>query len=166
MLLPGSLPAFDSLPAVATGPTLKTLANQWTTTLATAQNVVDPVTGVALAVAVDAGDIVLVTASLIVDAPVGGMKFAFDCPAGSTIEGWIHTSGANLSSSLNERITAINTLTASMLATIRGMADIRVVVHVASAGNIRLQACSTTATQSTIVDAGSTFQGEAGVEDL
>lgn len=159
MLLPGTPPSFDAAEAAVGGAVFKALTSQWTTTLATAQDV----TG--LEADVETGDIVLIQASLIIDAPAGGMKFALDCPAGSTIEGWIFTSGANTSSSLNGRVTAIDTLTASMAATARGTADIRLIVHVGSTGTIKLQACSTTATQTTIIDAGSLFEVEIGVED-
>lgn len=160
MLLPNVPPLVDAVPVASSSAVRQILVTPFSTTLDTAQD-----TG--LQADVDAGEVCFVNALLCVDAPAGGMKFAIDCPAGSTIEGWIYTTGAALTSFIRTRVTAIDTLTASIAATVRGSAIIwlRIVVGPTD-GTVKLQACSTTATQTTLIDTGSMFELYQGATEV
>ena len=162
MLLPAPPPVADITPAAAVSTAVRTsLAAQWTTTLDTAQDV----TG--LEASVSANDVCFVNAFLTVDAPAGGMKIALDAPAGSIVEGWIMSTGSTATAILRTRLNAISTLTASIAATARGtmVITLRVVVG-ATGGTLKLQACSTTATQSTVIDVGSIFEVIPGASEV
>lgn len=92
----------------------------------------------------------------------GGVKYAVAAPAGATIEGWIYSSLAAITTLSYQRITAINTLNAVALhtvATTPGGDVIRfVITNGATAGVVAIQAASVTATQTTTVFARSGLQ--------
>lgn len=99
----------------------------------------------------------------------GGSKYQITAPAGATVEGWLKSSGAAITTLSYQRITAINTLNATAthtVATTPGPDTIEVMVSVgATGGVIAIGAASVTATQTTTIFAGSymTAQKVSGV---
>jgi hypothetical protein len=94
----------------------------------------------------------------------GGTKYAVAAPAGATIEGWIYSSLAAITTLSYQRITAINTLNATALhtvATTPGGDIIRfTVVNGSTAGVVAIQAASVTAGQTTTVFLGSGMRAQ------
>lgn len=89
----------------------------------------------------------------------GGVKYAIAAPASSTIEGWLYSSLAAITTLSYQRITAINTLTAvavHTVATTPAPDVIRFTITAAgTAGLVSIQAASVTAGQTTTVFAKS-----------
>ena len=91
----------------------------------------------------------------------GGVKFAIAAPAASTVEGWLDSSLAAITTLSKQRITAINTLTATAthtVATTPGPDRIRATVTAGADGSITIQAASNTASQTTTIFAGATLK--------
>jgi hypothetical protein len=89
----------------------------------------------------------------------GGSKFSIGAPAAATIEGWIRSSLAAITTLSYQRVTAVNTLNATALHTVATTPGPDVIkfsiVNGAVAGNCALQIASVTAGQTTTVFAGS-----------
>lgn len=90
---------------------------------------------------------------------VGGSKFAISAPAAATIEGWIRSSGAAILTQVFQRITAVNTLSATAMHTVAATPGPDIIkfaiVNGATPGNCVLQIASVTAGQTTTVSLGS-----------
>lgn len=90
---------------------------------------------------------------------VGGVKYAVAAPAGATIEGWIYSSLANITTPSYQRLTAISTLNTTALhivANTPGPDMIRfVITNGSTAGSVAIQAASVTAGQTTTLFVGS-----------
>lgn len=129
------------------------LANNFTTTAATAQNT-------NLTFAMLANEVWIVEAELTVQcSSTGGVKFAVAGPTGATIEGWVITSTSAITTPSLQRITAIGTLTgtaAHTVATTPGPDRIRfTITNSTTAGSCTIQLASVTSGQTTTVFAGS-----------
>lgn len=89
----------------------------------------------------------------------GGMKYAVGAPTGATVEGWVFSSGAAITTPVYQRLTTINTLTPVAMHTAVAIPTPDVIVFTimngATAGTITLQAASVTAGQTTTIFAGS-----------
>ncbi len=90
---------------------------------------------------------------------IGGVKFAIGAPAGATIEGWIVSSTSAILTKSEQRVNAINTLSATALhtvATTPGSDTLKfTIVNGSTAGNCVLQIASVTSGQTTTVSLGS-----------
>lgn len=129
------------------------LSANFTTTAATAQNT-------ALTFQAAANEVWVIDVQLTVQCSgTGGVKFAIGTPAGATVEGWLYSSLAAITTLSYQRITAINTLSAvatHTVATTPGGDKIRVTVTMgATPGAVTIQVASTTAGQTTTIFAGS-----------
>lgn len=90
----------------------------------------------------------------------GGSAFAVTAPAGSTIEGWVQSSTSAITTLSYQRLTAINTLTATALhtvATTPGPDRIFFTIVAGATGTVALQAASKTAGQTTTVFASASL---------
>lgn len=89
----------------------------------------------------------------------GGVKLAIGAPAGATVEGWFYSSGAAILTLIYQRITAINTLLATLthtVATTPAGDVVRFLVTIgATPGAVTIQLASGTAGQTTTAFAGS-----------
>jgi type IV secretory pathway VirB6-like protein len=130
------------------------LAANFTTTLATA-------VATALTFQVQAGEVWIVDVQATTQcSATGGVKYAVAAPAASTIEGWVYSSGAAITTLVYQRLTAIGTLTATLLhtvATTPGPDVIRFVIVAGATGAVTIQAASGTAGQTTTVFQGSSL---------
>jgi hypothetical protein len=92
----------------------------------------------------------------------GGSKFQITAPTGSTVEGWYQGTTAAVTTLTNQRITAINTLTATAAHTVATTpAPDRICVRVkvgATPGTIALGFASVTAAQTTTIFAGASMR--------
>lgn len=88
----------------------------------------------------------------------GGSKAQITAPAGATIEGFYDSTGANITTMVRNRITAINTLTGTPSHTVATLpAPDSIIVRVkngATPGTVVISFASVTATQVTTVFAG------------
>lgn len=123
--------------------------------------VVAPATVGALNFAVVSGEKWVVECKLTTQCSgVGGVLYAVSAPAGSTIEGWVQSSTALITTLSYQRLTAINTLIATALhtvATTPGPDRIFFVVVAGATGTVAIQAASVTAGQTTTVFANSSL---------
>jgi hypothetical protein len=91
----------------------------------------------------------------------GGVKIQISAPTSATIEGWYLSSGATITTPVYNRITAINTLTATIthtVATTPGPDRVWIrVKNSTNAGTIALGFASGTSTQTTTIFAGATM---------
>lgn len=90
----------------------------------------------------------------------GGVAYAVSAPAGSTIEGWVQSSTNAITTLSYQRLTAINTLTATALhtvATTPGPDRIVFVITAGATGTIAIQAASKTSGQTTTVFANASL---------
>jgi hypothetical protein len=138
-----------------------TLAANFTTTNATA-------TSTALSFAIGANEVWIVDVQATTQcSSTGGTKYAVAAPSGATIEGWIYSSGAAITTLVYQRIVAINTLSATLLhtvATTPGPDILRfVVTNGATAGAVTLQAASGTSGQTTTISLGSSMVARRAV---
>jgi hypothetical protein len=101
------------------------------------------------------GEIWVVKADLTAQcSAAAGIAYAVTAPAGSTIEGWVLSSTTTITTLLYQRLTAINTLTATAIhtvATTPGPDQIFFVVTAGATGVCALQAASKTAGQTTTI---------------
>jgi hypothetical protein len=91
----------------------------------------------------------------------GGLKYAVAAPAGASIEGWIFTSAAAITTLRYLRLTAINTLMATaghVVAATPGGDIIRfTITNGATAGAVAIQVASGTAGQTSTIFAGASL---------
>jgi hypothetical protein len=99
---------------------------------------------------------------------VGGTKAQVTTPAGATIEGWYDSTGANITTMVRNRITAVNTLTAiasHTVAALPGPDSILVrVKNGATPGTVFISFASVTAAQITTVFAGAFIRAFKSLE--
>lgn len=131
------------------------LSANFTTTAATAQST-------ALTFQAAANEVWVIDVQLSVQcSSTGGVKVAIGTPAGATVEGWYDSSLAAITTLSYQRITAINTLTATAthtVATTPGGDKIRITVTMgATAGAVTIQVASGTSGQTTTVFARSSL---------
>ena len=82
----------------------------------------------------------------------GGVKYAVAAPAGSTIEGWVYSSTSAVATLSYQRLTAIATLTGTLLHTVATTPApdvIRFVLVAGATGAVTIQAASGTSGQTT-----------------
>ena len=125
------------------------LAANFTTTVVTA-------TATGLTFSINANEVWAVDVQLTTQCSgIGGVKYEIAAPTGATIEGWVLSSGAAITTLVYQRITAINTLTATAthtVATTPGPDIIRfTVANGATVGAITIDLASVTAGQTTTV---------------
>lgn len=88
----------------------------------------------------------------------GGSKYAIGAPSGATIEGWIYSSLAAITSPSYQRVVAINTLNATALHTVATTPAPDVIkfaiVNGATPGNCSIQIASVITAQTTTLFAG------------
>lgn len=91
----------------------------------------------------------------------GGVKYAVAAPTGATIEGWVDSSGAAITTLVYQRLTAISTLTTTAMhtvATTPGGDKLRfTITNGSTAGSVTIQAASGTNTQTTTIFSGSSL---------
>ena len=94
----------------------------------------------------------------------GGSKYAVSAPAGATIEGWIYSSTAAITTLSYQRLTAISTLNATALHTVAATPApdmIRfTIVNGSTAGAVAVQSASVTSGQTTTVFVGSWLRAQ------
>jgi hypothetical protein len=155
---PEEIQAADSL----AGMTLVALAANATNSAVTAANS-------NLSFQIGANEVWIMELSLTVQCSgTGGSKFQITAPAGATLEGWLQTSTTGLTVYSSQRITAINTLTATAAHTVAAVpAPDTILVRVkngATAGTVALGFASVTAAQITTIFAGSFMRAYKAVE--
>jgi hypothetical protein len=110
---------------------------------------------------VNSGEVWVVEAKLTAQcSSTGGTGYAVAAPSGSTIEGWVWSSTSAVTTLSYQRLTAINTLTATALHTVATTpAPDRVyfTVTAGAAGAVSLQVASKTSGQTTTVFANSSM---------
>jgi hypothetical protein len=131
------------------------LAANFTTTVVTA-------TATGLTFNINANEVWAVDVQLTAQcSAAGGVKYEIAAPTGATIEGWLLSSTTTITTLSYQRITAINTLTATAthtVATTPGPDIIRfTVTNGSTAGAITIEAASGTATQTTTIFAMSSL---------
>jgi hypothetical protein len=98
----------------------------------------------------------------------GGSKFQISAPTGATIEGWLESTTTTANTVLNQRITAINTLTGTATHTVATTpAPDTILVRIknsTTAGTVALGFASVTAGQTTTIFAGSFLRAYKATE--
>jgi hypothetical protein len=93
----------------------------------------------------------------------GGSKYALSLPSGSTVEGWLETSGATVVTPVLSRIVAGSTLTSAghtIGTSTPGPDYLFATVTAGTAGNVTLQVASTTNGQTTTIKKGATLTAQ------
>jgi hypothetical protein len=133
-----------------------TLASNFTTTATAA-------TSTALTFNIGATETWMVTVQLTTQcSSTGGVKYAIAGPASSTIEGWLYSSLAAITTLSYQRLTAINTLTATAVHTVATTPAPDILAFTitggGTAGAVTIQAASGTSGQTTTIFAKSSLQ--------
>lgn len=128
------------------------LTTNFTTTAVTA-------TSTTLSFNVKAGETWVVDVQLTAQcSSTGGVKYAISAPTGATIEGWIYSSLAAITTLSYQRLTAIATLNATALHTVAATPAPDVIrftiVNPTNAGVVTVQAASGTSGQTTTLFSG------------
>jgi hypothetical protein len=133
------------------------LSANFTTTVVTAGNT-------ALTFQVISGEVWIVDVQLTVQCSgTGGVKIAIGAPAGSTIDGWYLSSLGAITTLSYQRLTAINTLTATAthtVATTPAPDVIRFTITAGATGAVTIQAASVTNGQTTTIFTRSALKAE------
>lgn len=129
------------------------LAANFTTTVVTA-------TSTLLSFTIGANEVWVVDAQVTAQcSSTGGVKYAIAAPTGALLEGWVYSSTSALTTLSYQRLTAINTLTATALHTVATTPAPDVLRFTlqngSTAGTVAIQAASVTATQTTTLFANS-----------
>jgi len=136
-------------------PIVRTLLKDFTTTAATAQDTL-------LSIPVEDGDFWMVEywGHAGCSGSANGMKYAVKAPAASTISGVLDSSLTTAIDDSHQQITVVNTLTTAVHTVNGGVRDdyMNVRLKVVGAGVITLQACSTTAGNTTTIAALATMR--------
>lgn len=126
------------------------LLKNFTTTAATAQDTL-------LSFPVEDGDLWLVEYWGLAgcSGSANGMKYAIKAPASSVVSGVLDSSLTNAVDDAHVQITAVNTLTSAVHTVNGGTRDdyLNVRLKIVGSGRVTLQACSTTATNTTTIAA-------------
>ena len=148
----GELPAADQL-----------YSNQNTSLLANAITTIVANTNTLLSFSAAINEVWLIEINMTVQCSgVGGSKFQITAPTGATVEGWVDSTGAAITTMVRQRITAINTLNATAMHTVANIPApdfiwARVKMST-TAGNISLGFASVTAGQTTTIFAGANMK--------
>ncbi len=131
------------------------LAANFTTTNATA-------TSTLLSFNIAANEVWIVDCQLTTQcSSTGGVKYAVAAPASATIEGWIYSSTSAITTLSYQRLTAISTLSGTLLHTVATTPapDVLrfVVTNAGTAGVVTIQAASGTSGQTTTIFSGSSL---------
>jgi len=133
------------------------LAANFTTTVVTA-------TSTLLTFQVVSGEVWIVDVQMTVQCSgTGGVKVAVGAPAGSTVEGWYLSSLGAITTLSYQRITAINTLTATATHTVATTPTpdvMRFTITAGATGAVSVQAASVTNGQTTTIFTRSSLKAE------
>jgi hypothetical protein len=122
-------------------------------------------TSTALTFAIGANEVWVVDVQLTAQcSSTGGSKYAVAAPTGATIEGWIYSSLAAITTLSYQRLTAINTLNATALHTVATTPAPDVlrftITNGSTAGAVTIQAASGTSGQTTTLFLGSALRAQ------
>lgn len=131
------------------------LVSNFTTTAATA-------TATLLSFNVGVNEVWIVDVQLTAQcSSTGGVKYAVAAPTGATIEGWVYSSGAAILTLIYQRLTAIGTLTSTLVHTVATTPAPDMlrftVTNGSTTGAVTVQAASGTPGQTTTIFAGASL---------